>query len=161
MAKEEEPEKLDAAAITIRPMERGDLETVIEIDEAILGRNRADYLDRLLKKSITAADTQISLVALVEGEIAGFIGASLFYGDFGLAGSEATVDIIAVKKQFRKRNVGSVLLSHLKTRLAEYGISSLRLEIAIHQYELLSFFRSEGFRMSSRICLETDIEAKK
>ena len=53
--------------MTIRPLKKEDLETIIEIDEKILGENRKDYWERKLALMNTKA-SQVSLVAEVEGK---------------------------------------------------------------------------------------------
>jgi len=153
----ETPPKYGPESITVRTMRAGDLERVVEIDTQCLGRDRTAYLDRMLQLGLRDPSIQIILVAEAEGRVIGFAGASLFYGDFGLPDPSATLDVIAVARSAKRRNVGTLLMRHLRATLTEMNIGSLRLELEINQYELMSFLQMEGFRMSPRVCMEMQI----
>ena len=58
--------------MTIRPLKKEDIETIIEIDGKILGENRKDYWERKLEL-MDNKSSQVSLVAEVEGKVVGFI----------------------------------------------------------------------------------------
>jgi len=56
----------------IRPLEKEDLEAIVEIDERVLGENRRSYWERKLELMNNKA-SQVSLVAELEGKVVGFI----------------------------------------------------------------------------------------
>ncbi len=155
---EDPPKKLDPGEIQVRTMRAEDLETVIKIDSQNFGWERKEYLNRMVQRGINDPSQHICLVAEAEGIVAGFACASLFYGEFGLEEPSATFDVIAVNRELMRKNVGSVLMDHLREQLTRLGMKRLRVEVAIDQYDLMSFFRTVGFTMSPRVCMELEIK---
>jgi ribosomal protein S18 acetylase RimI-like enzyme len=144
--------------IVVRTMRAEDLEAVVAIDATATGRRRPTYFRRMLERTVRDADFQISLVAEVEGVVAGCIIATLYYGEYGVMEPAASIDAIGVLREYRRQHVGRALMRQLRVNLSGLRIDTVRSEVQWDDFELLRFFKSEGFAPGLRICLERTID---
>ena len=154
----QEPGVLETDQVLVRTMTADDLDAVVRIDAAASGRRRPTYFGKLIERSVQHADLCISLVAELDGQVAGFVVGTLYYGEFGVAEPSAGIDVIGVDGRYRRRKVGRALMRQLRINLAALRITSLRTEVSWDDFGLLAFFRSAGFRPSSRLCLERELD---
>ena len=154
----QEPGVLDTDQVLVRTMTEDDLDAVVRIDAAALGRRRPSYFGKLIEKSVKNADLSISLVAELDGQVVGFVVGTLYYGEFGVAEPSASIDVIGVDGRFRRKQVGKALMRQLRINLSALRITSLRTEVSWDDFGLLAFFRSAGFRPSDRLCLERELD---
>lgn len=156
--RELESGRLETDAVVVRAMRETDLDAVVCIDAAATGRRRPRYFELMIERAVRQAALQISLVAEWEGRVAGFLIGSLYYGEFGVLEPSASIDAISVDPALRGRHVGRALMRQLRLNLGALGISTLRTEVAWDDFDLLAFFRREGFAPARRLCLETTID---
>ena len=149
---------LETDAVMVRSMREDDLNAIVAIDAAASGRRRPRYFEVMLHRAISQAGVQISLVAEVEGRVAGFVIGSLYYGEYGVVEPSASIDAISVDPASRGNKVGTALMRQLRLNLAALRITTLRTEVSWDHFELLAFFRSQGFRPSRRLCLECELD---
>jgi ribosomal protein S18 acetylase RimI-like enzyme len=154
----EETGVLETDAVLVRTMRQDDLNVIVAIDAAASGRRRPRYFELMLQRSITQAGLQISLVAEVDNRVVGFVIGSLYYGEYGVAEPSASIDAISVDARVRGRNVGKALMRQLRLNLGALRITTLRTEVSWDHFGLLGFFRSQGFKPSTRICLECALD---
>ena len=152
------PDSLETDSVIVRTMRQEDLEAVVSIDAAATGRRRPEYFRRLLDRTLKEADFQISLVAEIEGSVVGCLIATLFYGEYGVVEPAASIDAVGVLKPFRRRHVAHALVRQLRLNLGALHIEKVRTEVAWDDFELLRFFRNEGFVPGPRLCLEREID---
>ena len=149
---------LETDTIVVRSMKEDDLNGIVAIDAAASGRRRPRYFEVMLHRAISQAGVQISLVAEVDGRVAGFIIGSLYYGEYGVLEPSASIDAISVDPVSRGNKVGTALMRQLRLNLAALRITTLRTEVSWDHFGLLAFFRSQGFRPSRRLCLECELD---
>ena len=154
----EEPGILETDKVLVRTMTGGDLDAVVRIDAVSSGRSRPVYFGKLIEKSVQHADLSISLAAELDGKVVGFVVGTLYYGEFGVAEPSASIDVIGVDGRFRRKKVGRALLRQLRINLSALRITSLRTEVSWDDFGLLACFRSAGFRPSTRLCLERELD---
>lgn len=154
----EHPGTLETDTILVRTMREDDLEAVVSIDAAATGRRRPRYFELMLQRAVKQAGLQISLVAEMEGRVAGFLIGSLYYGEYGVIEPSASIDAIGVHPRFRGRRAGKALMRQLRLNLGALHIKVLRTEVAWDDFELAAFFRSEGFAPAGRLCLECPLD---
>ena len=154
----EEPSVLETDAVLVRAMREADLNAIVAIDAAATGRRRPRYFDIMLQRAITQASLQISLVAEVEDRVVGFMIGSLYYGEYGVVEPSASIDAVSVDPRFRRKRVGRALMRQLRLNLNALRITTLRTEVSWNNFDLLAFFRSQGFNPSSRLCLECALD---
>jgi ribosomal protein S18 acetylase RimI-like enzyme len=157
MAKEE-PGTLETDAVLVRTMQEGDLDAVVAIDAQASGRRRPQYFELMLERALKQSKLQISLAAEWEGQVAGFLIGSLYYGEFGVVEPSASIDAVSVDPRFRGRHVARALMRQLRLNLGALRISTLRTEVMWDDFDLLAFFRHEGFVPSRRLCLECSLD---
>ena len=154
----EETGVLETDAVLVRTMREDDLHAIVAIDAAASGRRRPSYFELMLQRSISHAGLQISLVAEVDNRVVGFVIGSLFYGEYGVAEPSASIDAISVDPGVRGKSVGKALMRQLRLNLGALRIATLQTEVSWDDFGLLAFFRSQGFRPSSRLCLECPLD---
>ena len=89
-------EALSRDRIPVRSLLKEDLEGLIRIDRRITGRDRSSYYKRKVSEAIEESGVRVSVVAEMQGEIAGFIMARVDYGEFGRTATDAVVDTLGV-----------------------------------------------------------------
>ncbi len=154
----EHPGMLETDAVLVRAMTEKDLESVVAIDAAATGRRRPRFFELMLQRAVKLAGMQVSLVAELDGKVAGFLIASLYYGEFGVMEPSASLDTVGVHPSSRGRHVGKALMRQLRMNLGALQIATLRTEISWDETDLAAFFKKEGFHPSGRICLECPID---
>lgn len=154
----DEPGVLETDAIVVRTMREDDLDRVVTIDATASGRRRPQYFELMIQRALKDAALQVSLIAELEGAVVGFLIASLYYGEYGLVEPSASIDAIGVHPDHRGVSVGKALMRQLRLNLGALRIQTLRTEVAWHDFELLGFFKSEGFGPAERVCLECPVD---
>lgn len=146
------------AAIVVRGLKPDDLEGIVAIDAASIGRTREEYLRVKLRQSLNETGIQVSLAAELDGILRGFLLARVYYGEFGTLEPVAMLDTLAVHPVARGRGVGAALFEQLQVNLAGLGVGTLRTEVAWEDEDLLHFFHRAGFRPAARLCLELPVK---
>jgi len=154
----EQPGTLETDTVLVRTMRAEDLEVVVSIDAAAAGRRRPRYFELMLERALKHTALQVSLIAELEGRVVGFLVASLYYGEFGVVEPTAAIDAIGVAPAYRGRQVGKALMRQLRLNLGALRIATLRTEVAWDDFELLAFFKREGFSPTGRLCLECPVD---
>lgn len=145
-------------AFSVRTLRRDDLAAVVAIDMAAIGRQRHEYFSTMIERALEHGDVQMSLVAEADGRVVGFVAATVFFGEFGIAEPTATIDAVGVDAQHRRRGVGSALLRQLNRNLGALGVSRLRTEVSWNNFELLAFLGRHRFEPAPRLCLERALD---
>lgn len=153
-----EPGTLETDEVAVRTMREDDLDAVVAIDAQATGRSRPQYFELMLERALKQSKLQISLVAELEGQVAGFLIGSLYYGEFGVVEPSASIDAVSVAPRFRGRHIGRALMRQLRLNLGALRITLLRTEVAWDDFDLLTFFQREGFAPSKRLCLECSLD---
>lgn len=142
----------------IRLMNDTDVDAVVRIDAAATGRARPRYFELMLKRALKYAGLQISLVAEVDGRVAGFLIGSLYYGEYGMTEPTASIDAIGVDPKLRRHHIAHELFAQLRRNVAAIGATAIRTEVAWNDFDLLGFLHGEGFAPAPRLCLERKVD---
>lgn len=143
--------------ILVRTLREDDIEAIVDIDAANSRPRRPQYFRSILERS-AHSPMQVSLAAELDGRVAGYLLASVYYGEYGIAEPTASIDAIGVRTDARRQRVGHALMEQLRSNLAALGVTTFRTEVSWSNFELLGFFRSEGFAPAPRLCLERTIQ---
>lgn len=154
----DQPGVLETDAVLVRAMTEKDLAAVVAIDVAATGRRRPSYFELMLQRALKLSGMQVSLVAELDGKVAGFLVGSLFYGEYGVLEPSAALETIGVDPTCRHRHVGQALMRQLRMNLGALHITSIRTEISWDDFQLGGFFQKQGFHPAGRICLECSID---
>jgi ribosomal protein S18 acetylase RimI-like enzyme len=156
-----ETESIENETVVVRTMRDGDLDAVVRIDESSSGRRRPEYFKLMVERAVRQAAMQISLVAELDGRVVGFAIGSLFFGEYGILEPTASIDVIGVDPKARRQHVGKTLMRQLRLHLSALGVTVIRTEVEWSDFNLLSFFKSEGFGPVARLCLEHRVDPTK
>jgi ribosomal protein S18 acetylase RimI-like enzyme len=143
--------------VLIRNLRPGDEHAVVNIDARSMGRVRTEFFKVKLRQAFADTSIAMSLAAVYDGTVVGFLLARVYYGEFGRVDPAAVIDVLGVHPDFRGRHVGSALLEQLRTNLLGLGIHTIQTEVAWDNPELLTFFNREGFVPAQRLCLDLDL----
>lgn len=143
--------------ILVRNLLPADQHAVINIDARNMGRSRAEFFKVKLRQAFQDTSIAMSLVAVCDGIVVGFLLARVYYGEFGRVDPAAVIDVLGVHPDFRGRHVATALLAQLRTNLTALGIHTIQTEVAWDNPDLLTFFNHEGFVPAQRLCLDLDL----
>jgi len=87
-------------SIKIRPLSKGDVDAIVQIDEKVLGESRKEYWERKLRLT-NDKSSQISLVAELEGKVLGFILGDVSGWEFGVPDTIGWIDTIGVDPAYQ------------------------------------------------------------
>lgn len=147
--------------VRVRSLAPDDLGGVITIDAKNTGRRRDEYLKLKFRENLAETGIKMSLAAEVDGVLAGFLLARVYYGEFGTMEPAAVLDTIGVHQAFHGRGVGAALLGQLRTNLTGIGVRRIQTEVSWEDAAILGFFRREGFTLSDRLCLDLDLSRRR
>jgi ribosomal protein S18 acetylase RimI-like enzyme len=151
----------DKGAVTIRPMEQGDIDAVITIyskirEEKIPGvkRSRLSYRSALTYEEVALTDPggplDLSFVAEVNGKVVGFIWSRLAY--VGIPIDEVgIIHMLIVDPDHQKQGIAVKLVNALLERCRTRGINTVRAIIDERHWELQNYFQSLGFHRSELV----------
>jgi ribosomal protein S18 acetylase RimI-like enzyme len=150
-------ESLSRDRVPIRSMTSGDLAAILHIDKLVTGRDRQSYYKRKLAEAMGESAVRVSLVAEIDGHVAGFIMARVDFGEFGHTEPEAVMDTIGIDPSYGHKGVATALLSQLMTNLTGLRVERLRTEVGWNHFGLLSFLDRMGFKPHRRLALRLAI----
>ena len=140
---------MEEGTVNIRRMGRSDIDAVLAIDRKISGGQQLiTYRDMVAADPGGALD--LSFVAEVDGQVAGFILARLTYA--GVPFIElAVIQAIVVDPDYQRRGIASRLVNALLGHCHAEGINTIRAVIDERNTELRRFFEHLGFRRSELV----------
>jgi ribosomal protein S18 acetylase RimI-like enzyme len=144
-------ERAGNGACEVRTMTFDDLDAIVRIDRARTGRDRRDGMARKLGEALGESGVRVSLVAVLDGAIAGFVMARADLGDFGRLEPTAVLDTIATDPALAHRGVGHALVAELALACSALRIERLETVVAPRDFALLGFLYDVGFAPSQRL----------
>jgi predicted N-acetyltransferase YhbS len=135
----------------VRTMARADLADIVRVDRRVTGRDRSAYIEHKLAEAMDDAAIRVSLVARLEGQVAGFLMARADLGDYGRIEPVAVLDTIGVDPAWGHRGVGAAMLSQLGINLRALRIERVETIVAPQDFALMGFLYAQGFAPSQRL----------
>lgn len=149
----------DRGALSIRPVRRGDLDAVIEIDAMVTGIEKRDYWNSLYRRYADAVATgQHFLVAVTGEHVVGFVIGEVRDWEFGSPPC-GWVFAIDVRPDARLGGTATQLLQAICAGFRRAGVNKVRTMLSRDNTLILSFFRSQGMMIGPFIPLEMDLES--
>ena len=144
--------------VPLRSMRIDDLDSIVRIDRQLTGRDRREYYARKLDEVMGQSGVRVSLVAEVDGALAGFVMARVDFGEYGRLEPAAVIDTIGVDPGHAHIGVGQALMSQLMTNLVTLRIETVRTEVTWDDFALLDFLKKSGFAPSQRLVLSKRVD---
>ena len=136
-----------------------DLEAVIAIDEAIVGRVRRGFFERRLKAATKNPKNFIYVGAEHDGALKGFALVRLLTGEFGADHNIAALDAIGVDPKTQSHGFGSALMAHVDELMKAKNITDMHTQTTTPHSNLLRFLEGIGFVPAPRLVLARDVGA--
>ncbi len=143
-----------ADQVTVRPLQAGDLDAIVALDQKITGHSRRGFYEKRLKAMGNDASSFIALAAETGGQIKGFLMAYLLDGEFGGKSPVAVMDALGVDSRARGAGLARSLMSSLDQVLKTKGVKELQTQAALAEHDLVGFFIASGFQLAPRLALE-------
>jgi ribosomal protein S18 acetylase RimI-like enzyme len=140
--------------LPVRSMTEGDLPAIGRLDRKITGRDRTRYLARKASEVLRESAIRVSLVAELEGQLAGFLMARVDFGEFGRTEPTAVLDTIGVDPGLGRRGVGAALLEQLLLNLGSLRVERVITEVEWTHLPLLGFLGRTGFGPAQRLAFD-------
>jgi ribosomal protein S18 acetylase RimI-like enzyme len=144
-------EALARDRVELRALHQADLDGVARIDRRLTGHDRSAYLRNTLGEALADAGIRISLAAVVDGGLAGFLMARVDLGDFGRTAPAAVLDTVGVDPLRQGQGIGHALLSQLFVNLGALRVERVETLVALRDQRLFGFLVRAGFRASDRL----------
>lgn len=146
--------------ISVRPLERSDLDAVRAIDEKLSGQSRPAFWRARLEVA-ALRPPWMSLAAEMDGRLVGFLFGWVGELEFGITRPTGWVDLVGVAPPYRGRGVARALLERFEDSgrqlRAIEGVATL---IDLHQDDIREFFVQMGFRQGPMIHMERPIDGR-
>lgn len=135
----------DSSDVVVRRARLSDLESIYRIEVECFGEDAfpKSYIRRFIEES-----SSITLVALLDDEIIGFIAGLLEVFMGKLAGHIYSID---VKPKYRGRGVGSRLLGAIEDELRRCGAEICYLEARADNVAALNLYLKHNYRVIGRL----------
>ena len=147
---------MPAKEIKIRKLLLGDLPFVVQIQETIT-KTKAGSKKRAFLRQHVGKEGNVSLVALVEGQVVGYIISEILTNSFGLD-QGGWIENFGVLPQYMGQGIGRALAARLFELYKKKKIEEIYTAVLWDSVDLLSFFKSIGFDRSHFINLCKKIE---
>ena len=139
----------------MRVMKRDDVDAVVAIDTLVSKQQRREYYLRKIESVVSNPhNINTSLVAELDGKIVGFIMGDVYFGEFGIPETSATIDTIGVHPDFQNRGVAHDLMDQFLTNMKAVGVGKVYTLVNWDDFSLEKFFSRHKFVPSKRINLE-------
>lgn len=139
----------------MRVLRADDLDAVVAIDEAASKQNRREYYERKFETILNSKhNINSSLVCEINGKVVGFIMGDVYFGEFGIPETNATIDTIGVAEAAQNHGVASELLDQFMMNMKAAGVNKVYTLVNWDDFSLEKFFSRHRFEPSKRINLE-------
>jgi len=139
----------------MRVLKKDDLNAIVEIDATASKQNRREYYQRKIDAILNPThNINASLVCEIDGKVAGFVMGDIYFGEFGIPETTATIDTIGVDPRFQNRGIASELLDQFMMNMKVAGVNKVYTLVNWDDFALEKFFSRQRFAPSKRINLE-------
>lgn len=142
--------------LLIRRLEARDADDISRIQEAITKQPVAiDY--RTVVEAEARKEDRVSFVAELDGKVVGYMVTYIMYGGFGLEKS-AWVGLFGVDPRYMGRGIGKMLAREVFEVFRNIDVRNVFTSVKWDSTDLLSFFKTLGFRRCDFINLEKTLD---
>jgi ribosomal protein S18 acetylase RimI-like enzyme len=134
--------------IRVRPLDELDISDIVTIDEKIGGRYRPEVWERRIGYYLRR-DPEASVVAEVDGKVAGFMLGEVRSGEFGLEEPTGWIEVLGVDPDHQGKALGRRMAEAILEHFRSQGAHSVRTLVDEERKDLRRFFNSLGFEPSS------------
>ena len=137
-----------APGIRIRTLDELDISDIVTIDEKISGRSRPEVWERQIGYYLRRAP-ETSVVAEVDGKVAGFMLGEVRSHEFGLEEPTGWIEVLGVDPDQRGKALGRRMAEAVLEYFRAQGAHRVRTLVDEERGDIRSFFSSLGFEPST------------
>lgn len=139
----------------LRVLKQSDLDAVVAIDALTTKEARREYYERKIAGILNKnANINTSIVCEVDGKVVGFMMGYLFFGEFGITDTTATIDTMGVDPKYQKHGIAAEMLDQFMMNMKAAGVKKVYTLVNWDDFALEKFFSRNKFVPSKRINLE-------
>jgi len=142
--------------ILIRKTKKEDVDSISRIQEAITKASVTTDFKQIVREQTHRAE-DVSLVAVYQGKVVGFMITYILSGGFGIEKS-AWIAMFGVDPKFMGQGIGKKLAEEVFAFYKAKGITHIYTSVRWDSTDLLSFFKTLGFDRSDFINLRRVLE---
>ena len=151
------PARAAAAGLRIRRLAPKDLDAVVAIDAAVMGRSRRVYYERRLHTALQEPELHVQFAADGPKGLLGYVLARQLHGQFGRAVPSFRLEMIAVSTAGQGKGVGTQLMQALEAEARKRGVRELRTSAAWTRHDMLRFLDHTGFRLGRNLIVDCPV----
>ncbi|WP_455143139.1 GNAT family N-acetyltransferase [Candidatus Hodarchaeum mangrovi] len=151
------PKKELHTQLVFRSLTTKDIDAIIQIDQQIIRRERSPLFKEQLFEQIEKHGEESFGALTPEGKLVGYVIAETkvyIYGDDDLS---AWIILLGVDPEFQDKGIGTALAKHVINYFTKKKIKVIRTVTAWNWGDLVEFFSSVGFKLSTYLTLEFKI----
>jgi GNAT superfamily N-acetyltransferase len=141
--------------VSLKPLTINDLDAVVAIDYALLGKERIAHWQKRLEQTRTSGVP--SLIAEVNGKAIGFILGSASGWEYGIPENVGWIDTLGVVKEWQGKGVSQLLFKEMYSMFKKIGVDKIHTFVEWRKWDLMKFFESIGFKRGDMINLKLKI----
>ncbi|MFX0014204.1 MAG: GNAT family N-acetyltransferase [Promethearchaeota archaeon] len=143
--------------LTFRALKAEDIETIVRIDEQILRRKRSGLFHDQLHEQIEKHGEESFGAFNSDGKLIGYLIAETVVYIYGEDDLSAWIILLGVDPQYQDKGIGTALIKQAISYFSQKGIKTIRTICAWNWGDLVEFFSSVGFNLSTYLTLELNI----
>ncbi len=143
-----DPEPPTAPTPTARRLTRDDLQAVVAIDAALVGRTRNEFFERRLAAALARPEIHAQFGVDGPAGLEGFVLARLLDGEFGSHDTALRLQAIGVSPSAQGHGAGRALMRALEGAARKHGAGALRTTAAWTDHGMLGFLDHHGFSLA-------------
>lgn len=142
----------------MRVLKQQDLDAVVAIDEMITDQSRRDYFVRKFDDILDSRhNVNSSIVCEVDGQVVGYIMGDVYFGEFGIPETSATIDSLGVHPNFQQHGIAGEMLEQFMMNMKAAGVKRVYTLVNWDDFALEKFFSLNRFVPSKRMNLECQL----
>ncbi len=139
---------------TVRPLAAADLDAVIAIDKANVGRSRRSYFQKRLEAARRHPDDHVQLGIEDKAGFAGYVLARFREGEFGSPEPILVLEAIGITPGHQHAGLGHELIAGLEAAMRGRKVRILQTQSAWNEHDMLRFLDACGFALAPRQVVE-------
>jgi predicted N-acetyltransferase YhbS len=144
--------------VKIRALAYGDVDAIVAIDKAVLGKERPEYWSMKIEISENRSPLA-SLVAEMDGTVVGFIMGDASGWEYGVPNTVGWIDTIGIHPLYHRKGIARLLFKEMVNNLKKVGVDTIYTLINWKAWDLLRFFDKMGFQKGDMLQLELKLKA--
>jgi ribosomal protein S18 acetylase RimI-like enzyme len=145
--------------IYVRYLEKGDLPSIVSMEERITGVARPQYWEQRIELSEAIRPHWASLVAEFDNRFVGFLFGRAGELEFGLPGTIAWVETIGVDPAFRHRGIARELIEQFISSAEDHGIKTIFTLVSSGNTDMQNFFSRQGFAQGMMLHYQKELSS--